>query len=136
MLPGVNIRARGYVTGGEYNGSGWFVETLATNVMSVSASPPDGGTVSGGGSYSAGAGVTVRANPATNYAFSTWTESGFPVSASTNYSFPAETSRTLVANFTSNIPTYALRTNQFLVSESDGVVNIVIEKSQPGAPER
>ena len=25
------IRARGFVTGGEYNGSGWFVETLATN---------------------------------------------------------------------------------------------------------
>jgi uncharacterized delta-60 repeat protein len=24
------IRARGFVTGGEYNGSGWFVETLAT----------------------------------------------------------------------------------------------------------
>jgi hypothetical protein len=25
------ISARGFVTGGEYNGSGWFVETLATN---------------------------------------------------------------------------------------------------------
>jgi uncharacterized delta-60 repeat protein len=25
------IRAHGFVTGGEYNGSGWFVETLATN---------------------------------------------------------------------------------------------------------
>jgi hypothetical protein len=28
---GATIRARGFVTGGEYNGSGWFVETLITN---------------------------------------------------------------------------------------------------------
>jgi uncharacterized delta-60 repeat protein len=29
------IRARGFVTGGEYNGSGWFVETLATNLVTT-----------------------------------------------------------------------------------------------------
>ena len=28
LVPGALLRARGYATGGQYNGSGWFVETL------------------------------------------------------------------------------------------------------------
>jgi hypothetical protein len=32
LPPGATIRARGYVTGGEYNGSSWFIESLLPTV--------------------------------------------------------------------------------------------------------
>ena len=32
LPPGATIRARGYVTGGQYNGSGWFVESLLPTI--------------------------------------------------------------------------------------------------------
>jgi PKD repeat protein len=58
-----------------------------------------GGTVTGGGIYDHGTQVTVRATANTGYTFVNWTEGGQVVSANQEYTFNAESDRTLVANF-------------------------------------
>jgi hypothetical protein len=72
----------------------------------VSANPSDGGTVTGGGTYSGGAcTVTAVPKPASDYQFINWTENnavvvdneGSPVPAS--YTFILDADRNLVANF-------------------------------------
>ena len=67
--------------------------------VSVSASPPAGGTVSGGGNYAGGSSVTVTASTNSGYTFSSWTENGSVVSTSASYTFTVNGNRTLVANF-------------------------------------
>jgi len=71
----------------------------STFVISVSASPVDGGTVTGGGNYNPGATATVIATPNNCYQFVNWTENGNEVSTSSSYSFTVTANRTLVANF-------------------------------------
>ena len=68
--------------------------------ISVSASPRDGGTVTGGGSYQQGQSCTVSATPNTGYTFTNWTENGNVVSTNASYTFTVTGNRTLVANFT------------------------------------
>ena len=68
--------------------------------ITVSASPRDGGTVTGGGSYQQGQSCTVSATPNTGYTFTNWTENGNVVSTNANYTFTVTGNRTLVANFT------------------------------------
>ena len=72
--------------------------------ISVSASPTNGGTVSGGGTYNYGQSCTVHANANSGYTFSNWTESGNVVSTNANYTFTVTGNRTLVANFTALPP--------------------------------
>ena len=67
--------------------------------ITVSASPRDGGTVTGGGSYQQGQSCTVSATPNTGYTFTNWTENGNVVSTNANYTFTVTGNRTLVANF-------------------------------------
>lgn len=67
--------------------------------IALSASPSDGGTVSGSGRYFSGSNVTVTAAPNANFRFVDWTENGNEVSVSSNYTFTATGDRTLVANF-------------------------------------
>ena len=69
-------------------------------MISVSANPSEGGTVSGGGNYDLGELITVSASPKPNYVFINWTENGAEVSTDANYQFTVEGSRILVANFT------------------------------------
>jgi hypothetical protein len=68
--------------------------------ITTSASPANGGTVSGGGAYPSGSTATVVATPNPGYGFVSWTENGVPVSTSATYMFAASADRTLVANFT------------------------------------
>ena len=75
--------------------------------ISVSASPSEGGTVTGGGWYGGNAQVTVTATANSGYSFVKWTEGGEPVSTSSSYTFTATANRTLVAVF-ETIPTYTL----------------------------
>jgi len=70
--------------------------------VNVSASPADGGTVSGGGTFTNGATATVIASLNAGYAFANWTEAGAEVSTSASYTFTVTSSRTLVANFTAS----------------------------------
>ncbi|MBQ5548046.1 MAG: hypothetical protein IIT33_04310, partial [Prevotella sp.] len=68
--------------------------------VSASASPSNGGTVSGAGSYASGATCTLTATPATGYEFTKWTKNGTQVSTNATYSFTVNANATYVANFT------------------------------------
>jgi YD repeat-containing protein len=91
--------------------SGNYVANFSQNsyTISASASPSNGGTVSGGGSYNHGSSCTLTATANTGYTFTNWTENGTQVSASTDYSFIVTENRTLVANFEEILPnTYVI----------------------------
>jgi hypothetical protein len=67
--------------------------------IELSASPPAGGAVSGGGSIAIGAPVIALAKQAEGYKFSHWSEGGVRVNTDRDYEFDAAVDRTLVANF-------------------------------------
>lgn len=69
-------------------------------IITANASPEEAGTVSGSGRYLSGNQVTVNAVPNENYRFVNWTdEEGNEVSTDKKYTFTADRSRTLTANF-------------------------------------
>jgi len=72
---------------------------LSAYQVTTSANPVNGGTTSGGGTFSSGQQATVIANSNTGYAFTNWTENGSVVSTNSSYTFTVIASRTLVANF-------------------------------------
>lgn len=76
--------------------------------ISLSASPSNGGTVSGGGVHYYGQACTVRAVANSGYTFTNWTENGSVVSTNANYNFTVTGNRTLVAHFTSNPQNYTI----------------------------
>jgi len=65
----------------------------------VLANPPEGGTVTGGGSYAFGEVTTVTAEPSDCYKFINWTKNGVIVSTNASYTFTVIESTTLIANF-------------------------------------
>ena len=69
---------------------------------SVAVSAPAGGSASGGGSYTKGSSVTVKADAVGGYHFVKWTEGGISVSTSSSYTFILDKDRTLVAVFEKN----------------------------------
>ena len=69
------------------------------HVISASASPSIGGTVSGAGTYQSGATVSLTATPNSGYTFIGWGEGGETVSSLTAYSFTATADRNVVATF-------------------------------------
>jgi len=70
--------------------------------IAVSASPGNGGTVSGGGTFASGSSQTVTAVPNNGWTFMDWMESRAIVSLTNEYQFTLITNRTLVANFATN----------------------------------
>ena len=76
--------------------------------ISTSSSPANGGTTSGGGSFSYGDNATVRAVPSTGYTFVNWSQGGTVVSTNIIYSFTVTSGLTLVANFSQITYTVAL----------------------------
>jgi hypothetical protein len=75
-------------------------EATGTNVVvTVSASPPAGGTVTGGGTVAPGTEVTVTATANEGFTFVEWREGTAVVSTSPSVTFPATIHRTLVAVF-------------------------------------
>jgi hypothetical protein len=71
----------------------------STVTISVTPSPANGGTASGGGQVARGASVTVTATPLVGFTFVNWTENGALISTDRVYTFTATASRSLVANF-------------------------------------
>ncbi len=69
-------------------------------LITVTASPNDGGTVEGGGYFIYGANATVIATPYPGYIFDRWSYNGMTVSTESLYTFRVEDNRELVANFT------------------------------------
>lgn len=61
-----------------------------------------GGTVSGGGTYTHGNSVLLKATPATGYSFVGWYEGANQVSTAETYTFTATSARTLVGRFQRN----------------------------------
>jgi hypothetical protein len=71
----------------------------STFTVATSASPPNGGSTSGDGTYALGATISLVAVPWTGYAFVNWTENGVAVSTAASYSFTGTTDRTVVGYF-------------------------------------
>jgi hypothetical protein len=74
-------------------------EQLPNYTVSVSCSPSDGGTATGGGTYQQGQTCTVTATANAGYTFSNWTEDGEVVYTNASYTFTVNGDRNLVANF-------------------------------------
>ena len=70
--------------------------------ITVSASPEEGGTVTGAGTFNYGANVTVTATANEGYTFINWTTNDTQVSDNATYSFTVTGDATLVANFIFN----------------------------------
>jgi hypothetical protein len=68
-------------------------------VINAMASPTEGGSVSGGGTYQEGSDCMLTATANEGYTFSNWTENGEVVSTDATYSFTVDGNRNLVANF-------------------------------------
>ena len=85
--------------------------TENTYTITVSANPSNGGTATGGGTFTYGQSCTVTATANTAYTFSNWTENGNVVSSNANYTFTVNSNRTLVANFTENTYTITVSAN-------------------------
>ncbi|MBR5726467.1 MAG: leucine-rich repeat protein, partial [Muribaculaceae bacterium] len=84
--------------------SGTYVAHFSLNsyTISASASPSNGGAVSGGGTYNYGATCTLTATANTGYNFTNWTKNGTVVSTNASYSFTVTSSGTYVAHFSQN----------------------------------
>jgi len=80
-------------------------------IITASAAPAGGGTITGDGTVANGASVDLVATPNTGYEFVDWTENGTPVYATLSYSFTATTNRSLVANFVQLPPTFVVMTS-------------------------
>ena len=74
--------------------------------VNVTASPTNGGTVSGGGTYNYGQNCTVSATAATGYTFESWRENGNYVTSQANYTFTVTGDRNLEARF--SLQTYSI----------------------------
>jgi len=85
--------------------------TLNNYTVTVSANPSNGGSATGGGTFTYGQNCTVTATANTGYTFSNWTENGNVVSSNANYTFTVNSNRTLVANFTENTYTITVSAN-------------------------
>lgn len=67
--------------------------------ITLTADPPEGGSVSGGGMALNSMNITVTAEANSSYNFSGWQENGETVSVDGNYSFSVSGDRTLTAAF-------------------------------------
>lgn len=67
--------------------------------IGATASPVEGGSVTGAGSYQEGATCTLVATPATGFRFDGWFENGQLVSNNATYAFSVNAARNLVAEF-------------------------------------
>ncbi len=76
-----------------------YAEVVGTAEIGATASPPEGGTVTGAGSYAIGEIATLTATENLGFTFVDWTEGGVFVSNTAVYAFEVTVSRDLVANF-------------------------------------
>ena len=75
------------------------ITSVPVYTIQTSASPANGGSTTGDGTYPGGSSVTVLATPAAGFEFVDWTENGSTVCTTAGYDFTALADRTLVAKF-------------------------------------
>ena len=75
-------------------------------IITATAEPTEGGTVTGAGTYTQFETCTLTATANEGYVFVNWTENGEEVSTDANYSFEVTADRVLVANFEENAVVY------------------------------
>lgn len=73
--------------------------TRQTYIITTQSNLDDGGSVSGGGTYTYGESCTVYATANSGYTFRRWTENGNHISTEACYTFIVTSNRTLLANF-------------------------------------
>ncbi|NLO51011.1 MAG: T9SS type A sorting domain-containing protein, partial [Bacteroidales bacterium] len=102
---------------------------LQTFVITATATPAAGGTVSGAGTYSYNQTATLTATPATGYNFVSWTENGDTVSVDSTYVFAVTADRELTANFRLiiNIPEHETYRALVFPNPTNGIVSIRIK---------
>ena len=76
--------------------------SLNSYVITVSANPVTGGTVTGGGTYNYGTTVTLTATANTGYSFTQWTEDGQMISIESVYTLIVTEAHDIIAWFTLN----------------------------------
>jgi len=99
---------------GGTNGAGTVYSIIIPSVytLAVSASPAEGGVVSGGGSFPPGSTNIVTAMTNTNYSFVSWTQNGNVVSTNAIYPVSLNGNVSLVANFSNNLAFDLVNRNQ------------------------
>lgn len=99
--------------------------------ITVSASPAEGGSVSGGGSKEVGTNCTVIATANAGYAFAGWYEGDNLVANTASYTFLVENDRTLEAHFEESTDvTYNLQTAGDLSINSVKMNNVAVVDGQ------
>ena len=76
-----------------------FGKATYGNIVTVTANPTNGGSVTGGGNCYYGQPITITATANNGYVFNNWTKNGQVVSYLSTYSFNVTESATYVANF-------------------------------------
>ena len=102
-----------------------FTNQPVNYTITASASPAEGGSVSGAGTYQQGSTCTLTATANTGYNFSKWTENGVEVSTNAAYTFTVTGNRTLVANFTVTSNDYYWDVNIHAYANSMTVTGVV-----------
>ena len=110
--------------------------------ITISASPAEGGTVTGGETVNEGTAVTLTATPNSGYHFVRWEENGTAVSTDATYTFTATSDCTLTAIFEKDntggsgggtITPPAPPTYKPTISESEGgTVNVTPKRPEKG----
>ncbi|MEZ5172409.1 MAG: T9SS type A sorting domain-containing protein [Bacteroidia bacterium] len=75
-----------------------LIDLFPVNI-SIEIYPDTGGAVLGGGLYQVGSAITLLAVPAEGYEFVNWQENGTILSSESSYTFVANESRNILANF-------------------------------------
>ena len=73
-----------------------------THIITLTANPSSGGTLTGAGEYDHGASCTITATPRNGYTFLRWTKNGTQVSTNPSYTFTVTADATYVAHFQIN----------------------------------
>ena len=94
----VTLPASGTSSGGTSGGSNSGGTSTVKRTLTLSASPSNGGSVSGGGQYNNGASATISATANSGYTFTEWSDG----ETSPNRVITMNSDKTLTATFTAN----------------------------------
>lgn len=103
------------------NNTAVVFKSKAQYSITTNSNPPDGGKISGGGTFNMGqsSNVTLTTTANEGYQFLSWGEGNLVVSTIANYSFPATSSALFTANF-KPLPLFTIEPAYIDVPSSEG----------------